>query len=44
MARKREKKKDLTKKQPQKGELTKKQLDKISGGAFPTAVNSQITD
>ncbi len=44
MARKRQKKKDAAKKQPQKGELSKKQLDKIAGGAFPTAVNDQITD
>jgi len=25
-------------------ELSQEQLNKISGGAFPTAVNSQITD
>ena len=25
-------------------ELTKKELEKISGGAFPTPVNGQITD
>ncbi len=25
-------------------ELTEKDLDNVSGGAFPTAVNDQITD